>query len=79
MSCDKADARPKEDPAAGGGGVDQIATILRQRPYIPNDRDELVLEAKEEGSMVVMCQREGEKRKQKIRKPTDKYSAAQRG
>ena len=53
MSCDKADARPKEDHAAGGSWVEPIATILHQIPYIPNDTDESVFEAKEAGSMVV--------------------------
>ena len=66
-------------PAAGGRGVDPIATILRQRPSSPNAEDESGFKAKEAGSMVARQQREGKRRERKIRKSTDKNGAAKRG
>ena len=79
MRCAKTDVRPSEDPAAGGGRVDLIAVILRWGPSIPNARDESGFEAKKAGIMVERRQREGERRKRKTRKSTDKNGVAKQG
>ena len=52
MPCAKTDALPREDTAAGSGGVDPISTIMRGRPYSPVRLDESGFEAKKSGSMV---------------------------
>ena len=62
MPCNKADARLREDPAAGGDRVNPIAARLRRRYSIPNAGHELGLEAKEERSMVERRQCEGGRR-----------------
>ena len=69
MPCAKKDERPRDDPAAGGGGVDPISSRLRRRSSIPDVRYESGLKAKEAGSMVERRRREG-------RKFTGKYIAA---
>ena len=68
MTCANTDARPKEYPAAGGGGVDQIAARLRQRPSRPNAGGKSVFEAKEAGSMVASQRQEGQIQERKTRK-----------
>ena len=79
MSCAKADARPREDPATGGGGVTPIAPRFRQRPSRLNARDDSGIEAKEAGSMVARRRQEDGRRKQKTRKKTDKNGAVKQG
>ena len=79
MPCANKDTRPMDYPAAGGRGVDPIAVILRRRPSSPNGGDESGFEAKEAGSMVARRQREGERREQATRKPTEKNGAAKQG
>ena len=79
MHCAKADARPREDPAAGGGGVDPIAAKLRRRPSIPNAGGKSVFKAKEAGSMVARRRREGQRQERKTRKSTENNCAAMRG
>ena len=79
MPRNKTDVRLREDPSAGGGGVDPIAPILWKRPSIPSRRDELGFEAKEAGSIVARRRQEGERWDWKTRKPTDKNGAAKRG
>ena len=72
MPCAKTDVRPREDTAAGGGGVDPIAKILWRRPSSPDAGDESGFEAKEAGSMVARRRQEGERRERKTGKSTDK-------
>ena len=79
LPCSKTDALPREDPSAGGGKLDPIAAILRQRPSIPNRGNKSGFEANESGSMVERRQREGERRERKTRKSTDKNDTANRG
>ena len=55
MPCDKADARPREEPAIEVGRVALIAAILQRRPSSTNDGYDLGREAKEAGNMVVNC------------------------
>ena len=76
MTFSKADAHPREDPAAGGGGVDLISARFRQRPFSPDARDELGFKAKVSGSMVSRRRQGGERRKWNTRKSTDKNGAA---
>ena len=38
--CTMTGARPREDPAVGGGGVDQIDARLQRRPSSPDTGDE---------------------------------------
>ena len=84
IPCVKTYARPREDPAAGGGGVDPIAAILWRRASSPGAGEKLGFEAKEAGIMVARRRqegkiREGERPERKTRKPTDKNGAAKRG
>ena len=79
IPCDKTDARPREDPAAGGGRVDPIAAILWRRPSSPNRGDKSGFEAKEAGGIVERRQQEGERRERKKKKPTDKNRTAKQG
>ena len=79
MPCANTDARLREDPAAGGGGVDPIAAVLRRRPSSPDGRDESGFEVKEAGSMVARRRQEGERRERNTRKSTGKNGAAKRG
>ena len=76
MTFAKADAHPREDPAAGGGGVDPISERFRRRPSSPDAGDELGFKAKVSGSMVLRRRQGGERRKRKTRKSTDKNGAA---
>ena len=78
-SVPRADARPREDPTAGGGRVVPIAAIFQRRTSIPDDGYESGLEAKEEGNMVTRQQREGKRRKRETRNSTDKNGAAKQG
>ena len=59
MTCANMDGRLRVDSTAGGGGVDLIAVILRQRPSSPDARGELSFGAKDAGSMVTRLRQEG--------------------
>ena len=76
MPCANTDTHPRENPAAGGGGVDPIDARLRQRPSIPNVGDESGFKAKGEGSMVARRRQEGEIRERKTRQLTEENGAA---
>ena len=79
IPCAKTDARLREDPAAGGGGVEPISARLWRRPSSPDAGEELGFKSKEAGSMVAGRRREGERRELKTRNSTDKNGAAKRG
>ena len=59
MPCANMDARLRYDPTAGGGRVNQMAVILRQRPSSPDRGDKSGFEKNEAGSMVMRQIQEG--------------------
>ena len=79
MPCAKTDARTREDPSKGGGGVNPVAVIFRRTPSIPDAGYESGFEAKEAGSMLARRQREGKRRERNTKKSTEKNSASKRG
>ena len=79
MPCAKAYARPREEPAAGGGGFMSIAAILWQRPSSPDDGDNLGGDEKGPGDMMSKRRREVWKAKDEKYRSTDKNGVSKQG